>query len=88
MNGLGEDVAAESWILRTGSKGKDGRALSTFFNAKAKRLGQVEMVELSKGWRKTRKARSLGRQRERESRTRTETASERLDTAGMRFVDY
>lgn len=31
VNGLGEDVAAESWILRTSLKGKDGRGLSIFF---------------------------------------------------------
>lgn len=75
MNGLGEDVAAESWILRTSLKGKDGRGLSIFFfDAEDKRLGQMEMVELSKGWRITRKARSLGRQRGQESWARTETA--------------
>lgn len=34
----------------------------------------MEMVELSKGWRITRKARSLGRQRGQESWARTETA--------------
>lgn len=76
MNGLGEDVAAESWILRTSLKGKDGRGLSIFFffDAEDKRLGQMEMVELSKGWRITRKARSLGRQRGQKSWARTETA--------------
>lgn len=31
VNGLGEDVAAESWILKTSLKGKDGRGLSIFF---------------------------------------------------------
>lgn len=34
----------------------------------------MEMVEISKGWGITRKASCLGRQRRRESGTRTETA--------------
>lgn len=36
VNGLGEDAAAEGWILRTGLKGKDGRGLSTFLRLRVR----------------------------------------------------